>query len=247
MLKKIVNFYDRYHLKNQAYSGVIARNNFTYWYILRTLHQPLLKQLKKFTVLDVGCGVGTLALYLAQICESVVGIDVSERAIGIAKQAKQSTQSHNLIFKQSLLKQFSTKFDLIICTEVIEHVPNPPYFVELLVNNLEYKGWLLLSTPNRDNWLTRIGYYRNFDQEVGHLRRYSVSEICQLLEQNGLKVKHKETVEGPLRSLLFTSKLGILIKVIKGPLIPLFHRLDEIFGNIFGNSDIVILAQKQTK
>ena len=225
----------------------MLRNNFTYWYILQTLHQPLLRQLKRFSVLDVGCGVGTLALYVAQICKSVVGIDVSERAIAIAKQAKQLTNSNNLTFKQTLLKQFTTKFDLIICTEVIEHVPEPEKFIKLLVTNLQPSGWLLLTTPNRDNWLTRIGYYRKFDQEVGHLRRYSVSEITQLLEQHDLKVRHQKSVEGPLRSLLFTSKLGILIKVIKGPLIPLFHRLDEIIGNIFGTSDIVILAQKHTQ
>ena len=247
MLKKIVSFYDRYHLKNNSYSGVIARNNFTYWYILQTLHQPLLKRLKTFTVLDVGCGVGTLGLYVAQLCKSVVGIDISERAIGIAKQAKQFTNSNNLTFKQTLLKQFENTFDLILCTEVIEHVPNPQQFVELLVKNLQPKGWLLLSTPNRDNWLTRIGYYRKFDQEVGHLRRYSVLEITRLLEQNGFKVKYKKTVEGPLRSLLFTSKLGIVIKLIKGPLIPLFHYIDELVGKLFGSSDIVILAQKHTK
>ncbi len=244
MIKKLVNFYDRYHLKNQAYSKIIARNNFTYWYILQTLHQPLLKQLKNYSVLDVGCGVGTLALYLAQHCQSVLGIDISERAIGIANQAKKSTASNNLQFKQAMLKKFANTFNLILCTEVIEHVPNPQQFVKLLVTNLQPKGWLLLTTPNRDNWLTRIGYYKKFDQAVGHLRRYSVSEITQLLTAHGLQVKQVRTVEGPLRSLLFTSRFGIVIKLIKGPLIPLFHQFDELIGKVFGSSDIVILAQK---
>lgn len=245
MLNPINRFYDRYHLKNERYSKIIARNNFTYWYILKTLHQPLLKKLKSFSVLDVGCGVGTLAIYLAQICKSVVGIDVSERAINIADQAKLSTGSKNVTFNQTKLKQFSRKFDLILCTEVVEHVPNPNQFIKLITANLRSKGWLLLTTPNRDNWLTHLGYYRQFDSEVGHLRRYSVAEISSLLTAHGFTLQQVKTVEGPIRSLLFTSKLGILIKIIKGPLVPLFHSFDELVGKIFGCSDIVILAQKK--
>lgn len=245
MLNPINRFYDRYHLKNERYSKIIARNNFTYWYILKTLHQPLLKKLKSFSVLDVGCGVGTLAIYLAQICKSVVGIDVSARAIKIANHAKLVTGSKNVEFSQKKLKQFARHFDFILCTEVVEHVPNPTQLIKLIFTNLRPKGWLLLTTPNRDNWLTRLGYYRQFDREVGHLRRYSVAEISSLLTAHGFTLQQVKTVEGPIRSLLFTSKLGILIKIIKGPLVPLFHSFDELVGKIFGCSDIVILAQKK--
>lgn len=244
MLNSINRFYDRYHLKNERYSKIITRNNFTYWYILKTLHQPLLKKMKSFTVLDVGCGVGTIAIYLAQICKSAVGIDVSERAVDIANQAKLLTGSKNVEFSQTKLKQFARQFDLILCTEVVEHVPNSTQLIKLIFTNLRPKGWLLLTTPNRDNWLTRFGYYRKFDQEVGHLRRYSVAEISNLLNAQGFSLQQVTTVEGPIRSLLFTSKLGILIKMIKGPLVPLFHKFDEMLGKIFGYSDIVILAQK---
>lgn len=245
MNKKLSNFYDHYHQKNNRFHRQIRANNFTYWYILKTLRQPLLTGWSKMNVLDVGCGVGTLALYLSQFAHSVTGIDVSPRALKLATEAKQALGVENVSFLQKELQRFAEPFQLILCTEVIEHIADDKTFAKLLASNVERGGWLLLSTPNRDNWLTRLGYYKNFDTEVGHLRRYNPAEISQLLQESGFSVEKVVLAEGPLRSLLFTSKFGILIKLIKGPLIPLFHWVDDLAGRLFGCSDIIILAQKK--
>lgn len=244
MKQQLVQFYDRYHQKNDRHVDVIADDNFTYWYILKTFRQVLPQSLSKRRLLDVGCGVGTLALYFAQRCKTVVGIDVSERAISIAKQAKQALHQTNLTFQQAELRKFTQPFDITTCTEVIEHIADDRQFLKKIVANLKPNGWLLLSTPSRDNLLTKVGYYRSFDQEVGHVRRYSLAEITQLCTQAGLTVRSARVVEGPLRSLLFTTPLGHLIRIIKGPLIPLFHFVDECLVPIFGAADCIVVAQK---
>jgi hypothetical protein len=65
-----------------------------------------------------------------------------------------------------------------------------------------------------------------------------------VLKKAGFKIIRVQTHESILRNLLFTTKLGIVIKFIKGPLIPLFHKIDEAMIPIFGASDIIVLAQK---
>jgi len=244
MSKLLSSFYDQYHQKNHRYASVISRHNFTYWYILKFLHHPLLGALQNKKVLDVGCGVGTLALYLSQYAKAVVGIDVSPRAISLARSAQQQCGIKNIIFREGELRDFSSDFDLVLCTEVIEHIADDRTFAQLLASNLRKDGYLLLTTPNSKNVLNEIGYYKKFDVEVGHLRRYTKASLTELLESVGLTVEKIDLVEGPLRSFLFTSKFGILIKGIRGPLIPLFHLFDAWLGSLFGYSDLVVLAKK---
>src|SRR5260221_107114 len=118
-MKNALKFYDRYHIKNDRYFKVISRNNFTYYYFLQTLHSVFSdEELEKLDVLDIGCGVGTLALYIGQFGAKVLGIDVSERAIDICQKARASLKMKNVQFKRQELWRGPAKYDLIICTEI---------------------------------------------------------------------------------------------------------------------------------
>lgn len=200
--------------------------------------------LARHDVLDVGCGVGTLALYLGQFAKSVKGVDVASRAIKIATKAARSLRASNVTFVEGELAAVKGKFELIMCTEVIEHVADDAAFAKQLASRLKEGGLLFLTTPSMENWLYKLGYYRGFDAEVGHFRRYTPMTIRQRLEQAGLTVLKVEPVEGPLRSIMFSTKLGYLIYGIKGPLIPLFHWFDSICARVFGASDLQVIARK---
>lgn len=243
-MSQLAAFYDRYHQKNHRFSKVISRRNFTYWYILDFLHQACRDGFSGLKVLDVGCGVGSISLYLASQGARVTGIDISPRAIAIANQAKKDTDLRTVAFRQSALRAEPRAYDLIVCFEVIEHIKNDGAFVKQLCANLKSKGLLVLSTPSKDNLLYRLGWYARFDTEVGHLRRYTPADIDALLSSHGFTVLKVRSVEGPLRNLLFTTKLGFMIKAIRGPLIPIFHWFDHLSGMIFGFSDIQVVAQK---
>lgn len=244
-MQQKIRFYDRYHQKNHRFTKVIGRSNFTYFYILKWLHSGyILTKKPNFSILDVGCGVGTISLYLASLGYRVKGLDVSARAIALAQAAQKDIGLSHVQFVRGELDHKKEKYDLVTCFEVIEHIENDLQFARDLAAKLRPGGHLLLSTPSRLNFLYRIGFYQKFDAEVGHLRRYTPTEISQLLQKAGLHVQKIASTESILRNLLFTTKLGVVIKLMKGPLIPLFHAVDEALTPIFGASDIIVLAHK---
>lgn len=239
-------FYDSYHEKNDQYFAVIRENNFTYYYIQKAIHQ-IYEEAAPKSVLDVGCGVGTLAFYLAAKGSKVDGYDVSPRAIGIAEKYKKISGEKRINFynKDVQKENFTNKYDLVICTEVIEHLENDEKMLKTLYGLLREGGNLLLSTPSDNAPLFKLGFLRKFDLEVGHLRRYSLESLIVKIESAGFEVKNASKVEGILRNSLFTLPyIGNFIRFIKGPLIPLFHTVDLISANIFGESDLIIIAEK---
>lgn len=237
-------FYDRYHQKNDRFSKVIGQGNFTYWYNLASLHQACKKGFAGLKVLDVGCGVGTISLYLAAQGADVTGIDVSRRAIQLATDARDKIGLRSVKFKQGEVRRQPLTYDIITCFEVIEHVPDEETFVKTLFANLKPGGRLVLSTPSKQNLLFKMGFYTSFDKEVGHLRRYTKERLRSVLESAGFKIISLREVEGPIRNVLFTTKLGFLIKGIRGPLVPLFQMIDEGMGRLLGFSDLQVIAQK---
>lgn len=239
------HFYDRYHLKNKQFFKVIRRGNFTYFYTLDFLHKACPEGFSSKKILDVGCGVGTLSLYVASQGAEVVGIDISPRAIDIAQQAQQTLAFKEVTFMVKELTKGKADQDLVICSEVIEHIPDDKKFLQLIHSHLKKKGRLYLSTPSQENLLYKIGFYKKFDAEVGHLRRYTVQSLQHVIESQGFTILQLREVEGPLRNLLFTTKLGFLIKFIRGPLVPVFHWFDQISATIAGASDLQVIAEKK--
>lgn len=106
-----------------------------------------IKYQPKCSVLEVGCGYGYLTYALAKEGFSVTGIDISEHAI---KSAKENFGDHFSTESMNELSSRNIKFDLIISTEVIEHVDEPSEFFGLCVSLLKPDGKILLTTPNKD-------------------------------------------------------------------------------------------------
>lgn len=237
-------FYNHYHQKNQAFHGVIGEQNFTYFYWLQQLRR-FVPNLKNKRVLDVGCGVGSLSLYCAQHGAQVTGLDISSRAILIAQQAAQNQSFlHTPIFLEQTVDTTLGTFDLVICSEVIEHVPNEQQFARHLLACVAPGGTLIVSTPYPDNWLRQRGMLTKFDQQVGHQRLIAPLRLKKLFENRDFDQIATFKTEGPLRMLLFSTKAGILIKGIKGPFIQLFHALDHQMAKLFGWHDQWIVLKR---
>jgi 2-polyprenyl-6-hydroxyphenyl methylase/3-demethylubiquinone-9 3-methyltransferase len=104
-------------------------------------------------VLDVGCGGGILSESMAQLGAEVTGLDQSQIAIKIAQlHAKESNLSidYKLLNIEEFLKKNKTKYDVITCLEMVEHVPNPASIIEACSKLLNKNGRLYLSTINRN-------------------------------------------------------------------------------------------------
>lgn len=238
------NFYNLFHHKNKKFNKVIKRPNFTYYYHLEILHHWF-KNFTNLRVLDVGCGVAPISLYLANQQAKVTAIDISTRAIKLAQQAAKDL-GLKLTLKAEQLHTGQQQNDLVICSEVLEHIAHESNFLKKLNSQLKKTGLLYLSVPSDQNCLFKLGLLNKFDQQVGHLRRYNTENIQKLLTKHGFRILTLKKAESPLRNLLFISPLGFLIKFIRGPLIKIFHWLDECLIPLLGYCNIIVIARKKT-
>jgi SAM-dependent methyltransferase len=135
-------------------------------------------------VLDAGCGVGYGSELLNQAgAASVVGVDVSEAALALARSAV--TDGVTLEAGDiTALNHPDDSFDLIVCFEVIEHVEDPERVLDELRRVLRPDGLLLLSSPNRTRYVPgnphhRYEYTRPELQEALESRFQSARIISQ--------------------------------------------------------------------
>lgn len=110
-----------------------------------------IRSLKSLSILDVGCGGGILSEPLARLGAKVTGIEPAEESIEIAKaHAKESGLKidYRPTTAEDVLASGET-FNVVIASEVIEHVTKPANFVRTLSGLTKPGGLVLISTLNR--------------------------------------------------------------------------------------------------
>jgi 2-polyprenyl-6-hydroxyphenyl methylase/3-demethylubiquinone-9 3-methyltransferase len=110
------------------------------------------KPLAGLKIIDVGCGGGLVCEPLAQAGATVVGIDVSEMSIEVAK--RHAIKSGLTIdYRHQHAKQMSelepAEYDIVINAEVIEHVPNQKDLVKHCATLCKEGGCVIMATLNR--------------------------------------------------------------------------------------------------
>jgi 2-polyprenyl-3-methyl-5-hydroxy-6-metoxy-1,4-benzoquinol methylase len=132
------------------------------------------------TVIDVGCGAGNLlhALVERATPERVVGIDYAGAGIRRARQLLPSGEFH-----EGSLYDFAPEesFELVLCTEVLEHLSEPHAAMQLLVRLCANSGVIVITVPDGalDDW----SGHRNFWSEpelVDFLGGYGEVEVMRM-------------------------------------------------------------------
>lgn len=156
--------------------------------------------------LEVGPGSG---VYLPALCErfaSVTAIDVEPAHISALDELKRSHRNLNLLVTDLCKQEWTAKFDLVLCSEVIEHVPDPAAFMAGLARAVDDDGILVLSTPQPWSlmeltanialsplliWLPKL-VYREPVLPTGHISVQSCKQVKKLLTGNGFEILHTE-------------------------------------------------------
>jgi len=115
--------------------------------------QALAGDLSSQRILDVGCGGGILAESMARESAEVTGIDLSARALQVARLHSLDSGvalDYQLISAEDFAAQHPASFDIVTCMEMLEHVPDPASVVRACAALLRPGGWLFLSTLNRN-------------------------------------------------------------------------------------------------
>jgi 2-polyprenyl-6-hydroxyphenyl methylase/3-demethylubiquinone-9 3-methyltransferase len=112
-------------------------------------------------VLDVGCGGGLLTERLAADGAEVKGIDLSEKALAVARLhllESDLSVDYEQISAEDYAKRHPEEFDVVTCLEMLEHVPDPGSVVWACAKLVRPGGTLFFSTINRNpkSWLLAI-------------------------------------------------------------------------------------------
>ena len=105
------------------------------------------------TVLDVGCGGGILTESMASAGARVTGIDLSEKALSVARlHLFESGHSvdYRLISAEDLAAEMPAHFDVVTCMEMLEHVPDPASTIAACARLVKPGGHVFFSTLNRN-------------------------------------------------------------------------------------------------
>jgi SAM-dependent methyltransferase len=144
--------YDRYW----KYSEDIQEESNPLNYITGTeaiywgVYQALKKNVKdKLTtkIIEVGSGLGYLTYALKMDGYDISGVDISKVAVeeAIAKFGNYYSYGDIFTYKEEKFEYF----DIVILTEIIEHINDPIPFLQALVDIIKPGGKIILTTPNR--------------------------------------------------------------------------------------------------
>ena len=250
MNKNSFDVYDQFHKEINLQTRIIEEKNFTYRNIISILETLMIN---KNNILDIGCGAGTIDFYLANKCHEVLGIDISKNAIRACNESKEKLNlGRNINFiRLNFPKKIPNKvFDFVICSEVLEHLENDEKVIKTISSLLRKGGKLLFSVPSKNAPIYKIGLLQNYDKRVGHLRRYTAEELLNLIINEGFLIEKVVKTEGMLRNFLFFNDLGIIPLKLANRFeffSDLFTFLDNITLKLFGESQIIVVAQKPAK
>jgi len=105
-------------------------------------------QPEKVDVLDVGCGNGIISLNLGELGYNVHGIELSEEALVVAKEQNRFANVRFEKANAEKLKLEGKKYDVVIVSEVLEHLHRPESLLEELRFLLKENGLLIVTVPN---------------------------------------------------------------------------------------------------
>jgi 2-polyprenyl-3-methyl-5-hydroxy-6-metoxy-1,4-benzoquinol methylase len=109
-------------------------------------------------VLEIGCGRGGFASYLASRGARLTAADFSPAAVEIASEVLSNFPEAEAMVADVLEIPFpDDSFDLVVSLETLEHVPDPDQGLRELVRVTKPGGRLIVTTPN---YLSILGLYR---------------------------------------------------------------------------------------
>ncbi len=155
---------------------------------------------KHLRVLDIGCGSGR---HIGAMCQydnlMLVGADrnyrdlsaVPERIDAIERMGLRGINTIRLCIADALALPFKDRcFDVVVCSEVLEHINDHHAVVGELARVIKPKGTLAVSAPRywpeRICWMLSDAYHQT---EGGHVRIYRPRQLAALVQSAGFKLR----------------------------------------------------------
>lgn len=129
----------------------------------------LLPEAKGGRLLDVGCGIGTIALELQKRGFDVYGIDLS--SVAVEKAKKRGVNAAVCDVDKDGIPFADGYFDVVWAGDVVEHVFDPVFLLQEMARVLKSDGRLLLTVPNNLNIYARTHIFLTGKSPQSHVYR----------------------------------------------------------------------------
>lgn len=148
-----------------------------------------------WSVLELGCGTGINLDYLVAHHPKRIA-----HLCGVDPEAAPRHESRLVIRKDVPM---NARYDLILAMDVLEHLSDPLSMLNALGPLLKASGRLLVTVP-AFQWL-----WTRFDDLAHHHRRYTLGELCGLLEAAGYQIDTRFYAFGTLFPLFAAQRLAL--------------------------------------
>lgn len=175
------------------YTFKTAAASHTMSYLLGPIERLLPPPAPGLRAIDIGCGNGFVAGWLMQRGYSVVGVDASRGGIDHAKKNYPNGRFECIEITDDLCGTLNEQpFDLVISTEVVEHLYAPRTWAQTAFKGLKPGGRFICSTPYH-------GFLKNLALSLtnkwddhhtplwdgGHIKFWSRATLGRLLSETG--------------------------------------------------------------
>jgi len=178
--------------------------------------------------LDVGCGTGRVSIFLAKRGFKVDAIDIEPKVIEIAKrlanEAKVEINFSVLDFTQKIDSFGEELYDLIICSEVLEHVENYRNIIRNMYGRLKKNGTLIMTVPHDPN------QYSILDSYAEHLQRFTISQLKEDLRE--FQITDCFTIGFPFMRMVVWLRAFVLDNILKKEPSPVKFWTGDLLGRI---------------
>ncbi len=162
---------------------------------LKSLLTQLAAERRSFSLLDIGCGIGYVAMAVKTLFPDadVFGVDISPAIIGRAKELDSEDLIQYGVATESQIPYESERFDFAVCRLSIHHYPRILEHLSEVHRLLKPQGTYLIidvvpDSGKYDEWLNDLFMGR----EDGHVKFYTSIEYESLLQQSGYAVRSGE-------------------------------------------------------
>jgi 2-polyprenyl-3-methyl-5-hydroxy-6-metoxy-1,4-benzoquinol methylase len=175
------NYYDKHGATNPLVRRLMAR-----------FHAVLLGCIAATgaeTILDVGCGEGhTTEMVSGSSRAALVGVELEESALRDGQNAHPGLlfvcgSAYELPFRAG-------SFDLVMATEMLEHLDNPAAALRELARTSA--AWCLVTVPNEPWWrlanIARGAYLSDFGNTPGHVQHWTRRSLRRFLHETFMEV-----------------------------------------------------------
>lgn len=110
-------------------------------------------QLSGSDTIDIGCGGGILAESMAVAGATVVGIDMAEGPLAVARLHQHESEAkveYRQATAEELAAESPSSYDVVTCLEMLEHVPDPAQVIQSCAELVKPGGHVFFSTINRN-------------------------------------------------------------------------------------------------